>query len=185
MTRVPPLRRYYETLRLPTVLSAALRFLRLAVPCPAPLVRSRCARAQRAGAWRFQSRTPDRHTGLETTGSPRFLGSPHACVPCSFDPGGTGYTRPVQCTGAAFRFTQGVGPREADFGAQSHGPHTRCLRFAGRVSPPPRKTRFRLLASFAGREWLPAGLLHKRFQPTRRPPSPSFAWRTGWTGCSG
>ena len=62
-----------------------------------------------------------------------------------YDPGGTGYTRPVQCADAAFRLTQGVGSRHhIDCGAQSHGPHTRCLRFAGRVSPPPRKTRFRL-----------------------------------------
>ena len=100
-----------------------------------------------------------------------------------YDPGGVDYTRPVQCADAAFRLTQGVGPRhDIDFGAQSHGPHTRCLRFAGRVAPPPRKTRFRLPASFAGRDWLPAGLLLRRFQPclfTRHPPSPGFSWRTG------
>ena len=35
-----------------------------------------------------------------------------------YDPGGTGYTRPVQCADAAFRLTQGVGSHEADFGAQ-------------------------------------------------------------------
>ena len=85
---VPPLRRYYEALRLPAALPAALRFLRLAVPCPAPLVRSRCARTRRAGAWRWSSRTPDRHAGPETTGSPRFLGSPHVCVPSSMTPAG-------------------------------------------------------------------------------------------------
>ena len=31
-----------------------------------------------------------------------------------------------------------------NFEAQSHGPFTRCLRFAGWVAPPPRKTRFRM-----------------------------------------
>ena len=31
-------------------------------------------------------------------------------------------------------------------GLDQHGIGTRCLRFAGRVAPPPRKTRFRLLA---------------------------------------
>ena len=31
-----------------------------------------------------------------------------------------------------------------NFEAQSHGPLTRCLRFAGWVAPPPRKTRFRM-----------------------------------------
>ena len=33
---VPPLRRYYETLRLPTAHFAALRFLRLAIPLVRP-----------------------------------------------------------------------------------------------------------------------------------------------------
>ena len=33
--------------------------------------------------------------------------------------------------------------------------------FAGWVTPPPRKTRFRLLASSAGWDWLPTGLLRK------------------------
>jgi len=144
----------------------------------APAVHGRGTR----GPGGFQAGPPTGILSPETTGSPRFLGSPRAYVPCSYDPGGIGYTRPVQCTDAAFRFTQGVGSRKADFGAQSHGPHTRCLRFAGRVAPPPRKTRFRLLVSFAGRDWLPAGLLHRRFQLMRHPPSPSFAWRTGWTG---
>ena len=37
-------------------------------------------------------------------------------------------------------------PRFDAFGAQSHGPLTRCLRFAARVAPAPRKTRFRPLA---------------------------------------
>src|SRR4051794_38709600 len=42
------------------------------------------------------------------------------------------------------------------FGAQSHGPLTRCLRFAAPVTRTPRKTRSRLLACSAGRGWLPA-----------------------------
>jgi hypothetical protein len=46
-------------------------------------------------------------------------------------------------------------PRQNDFGAQSHGIRTRCLRFAGRVAPPPRKTRFRLLAKLCR-----AGFVH-------------------------
>ena len=36
--------------------------------------------------------------------------------------------------------------KKNDFEARSHGIRTHCLRFAGRVTPPPRKTRFRLLA---------------------------------------
>ena len=49
------------------------------------------------------------------------------------------------------------------FEAQSHGFGTGCLRFAGRVTPTPRKTRFRLLARL-----FRAGLV------TRRVPSKGF-----------
>jgi len=38
-------------------------------------------------------------------------------------------------------------PRIVDFGAQSHGLHLRCLRFAAAVTRAPRKTRFRAVAS--------------------------------------
>jgi hypothetical protein len=38
-------------------------------------------------------------------------------------------------------------PRVCDFGAQSHGLHLRCLRFATAVTRAPRKTRFRAVAS--------------------------------------
>ena len=44
-------------------------------------------------------------------------------------------------------------PAFVAFEAQSHGFGTGCLRFAGRVAPTPRKTRFRLLA-----KTLPDGL---------------------------
>jgi len=37
------------------------------------------------------------------------------------------------------------GSHECTFEAHSHSFSTRCLRFAGRVTPTPRKTRFRLL----------------------------------------
>ena len=50
-----------------------------------------------------------------------------------------------------------VAPASEDFGARSHGMGTRCLRFAGRVTPPPRKTRFRLLAKLCR-----AGLVTRR-----------------------
>jgi len=38
-------------------------------------------------------------------------------------------------------------PRSGHFGAQSHGLHTRCLRFAAPVTRSPRKTRFRRVAN--------------------------------------
>jgi hypothetical protein len=52
-------------------------------------------------------------------------------------------------------------PALHSFGAQSHGLQTPCVRFAGWVAPPPRNTRFRLLAHLAGLDWLPAGSLRK------------------------
>jgi hypothetical protein len=65
-------------------------------------------------------------------------------VPCSSTPAG-----PPRSATAALRcclppFKQRRLPRTLYFEAQSHGPHIRCLRFAGWVAPPPRKTRFRM-----------------------------------------
>ncbi len=49
------------------------------------------------------------------------------------------------------------------FEAQSHGLRARCLRFAARVAPRPRKTRFRPVGqTLAGWDWLPTGS-HERF----------------------
>ena len=79
-----------------------------------------------------------------------------------FDPGGIGNARPSRRPDAAFHHLNGVGSRKlAIFGAQSHGPQTRCLRFAGWITPPPRKTRFRLPARLCR-----AGLA-TRWVPTR------------------
>ena len=50
-----------------------------------------------------------------------------------------------------------------DFEAQSHGLHTRCLRFAARVSPGPRKTRSRVVASLPGRAFT-RKIPYERFQ---------------------
>ena len=168
--------------------------MRLAVPILrhvfAPSTRlsvDRQAGAARRGRGGFLP-DPDRLVGSETTGSPGFLGSPHVRRLC--DPGGAGRVRPTRRAGAAFRLTQGVGPRHIiDFGAQSHGPHTRCLperpgaarRFAGRVAPPPRKTRFRLWATLCRTglvtRWTPQKV--SAVCSTWRPPSPGFPWRTG------
>jgi hypothetical protein len=61
------------------------------------------------------------------------------------DPGETSALGPLPRFDVAFRLFNSVGSREnSNFGAQSHGPPTRCLRFAGWVAPPPRKTRFRM-----------------------------------------
>jgi hypothetical protein len=53
------------------------------------------------------------------------------------------YARPLPRLGVVFRPFDDVDSHHfQDFEAQSHGPFTRCLRFAGWVAPPPSKTRF-------------------------------------------
>ena len=113
---------------------------------------------------------------MEAKGPPRFLGNPRERALFS-DPGGIVGARPLRRHDAAFRCLNHVGSRENNhFGAQSHGPFTRCLRFAVRVTPSPRKTRFRLLASFAGRGWLPAGF-HRKVSAVASS-FPKLSWRT-------
>ena len=82
---VPPLPRYYEVLRLLSVLPAALRCLRLAVPHVrrffAPTDERRAADGP--GVWSSVPRPISRE---ETTRSPRSLGNPLAYMPCSSTP---------------------------------------------------------------------------------------------------
>ena len=44
------------------------------------------------------------------------------------------------------------------FEAQSRSHRACCLRFAGRVTPPPRKTRYRRVVTFAGQDFLLIGV---------------------------
>jgi len=83
-------------------------------------------------------------------------------VPCSLTPAGPLYSATAALRVLSSAFTTTSTPAITEhFEAHSHGPHIRCLRFAGWVTPPPRKTRFRRLASLTGRDWLPAGSLRK------------------------
>jgi hypothetical protein len=72
-------------------------------------------------------------------------------------------------------------PQLTYFGAQSHSLHTRCLRFATRVTPEPRKTRFRLVANLcrAGltARWVP--LQGFSNASSLLPPCPSFPGARG------
>jgi hypothetical protein len=112
----------------------------------------------------------------EAKGPPRFLGNPRERALFS-DPGGIVVARPLRRHDAAFRCLKHVGSRDNNhFEAQSHGPFTRCLRFAVGVAPSPRKTRFRLLASVAGRGWLPAGF-HRKVSAFASS-FPKLSWRT-------
>jgi len=52
-------------------------------------------------------------------------------------------------------------PQLVNFGAQSHGLHRRCLRFAVTVTRPPRKTRFRLVTTLGRTGFDPQDLFRK------------------------
>ena len=173
---VPPLPRYYEALRLPAARPAALRCLRLAVPV-APAFRSRGPRRSGRGPG-VGHPVPPAGTCREGEGASQVPGEPLVNVPCSPTPAGS--RAPGHC-GAATRpsvHVNNVGSRDdVDFGAQWHGPLTRCLRFAARVAPAPRKTRFRPLAKLCR-----AGLVTRRVPIERFPryiasPFPKLSWR--------
>jgi len=72
-------------------------------------------------------------------------GEPSCAYALLFDPGRSRHPT-TRCIVTAPAKIHNEGPcNSTHFGAQSHGLSTHCLRFAGRVAPPPRKTRFRLL----------------------------------------
>ena len=80
--------------------------------------------------------------GVETSGDPKFLGSPVATCPA---------LRPRRVRSAGLLAGRVLpsapitasAPTVDHFGAQSHGLQPRCLRFAAKIALGPRKTRFR------------------------------------------
>jgi hypothetical protein len=92
----------------------------------------------------------------------RSWGTPLVLLPCSPTPAGPTH-QAIMMRQRGPRTDHDEGSCIRPFGAQSHGFGTGCLRFAGRVAPTPRKTRFRLLAKL-----FRTGLV------TRRVPSKGF-----------
>jgi hypothetical protein len=121
----------------------------------------------------------------ETTRSPRFLEDPRTRA-LLFDPGGTGapghrgrlpYSSARRCCLPHLRRRRL--PRLTPFEAQSHGPRPRCLRFAARVAPGPRKTRFRLVTFLRRSGFEPAGSHRKvSAQLFMAFSFPRLSWRT-------
>jgi hypothetical protein len=87
----------------------------------------------------------------------------------------------LRCSDAAFRFIHAVGFHDDKLSRLCHTAWiTRCLRFAVRVTPVPRKTRFRLLAKLYRAVHIGLlGPLRKvsTVYLTSFPPFPGFAWR--------
>src|SRR5215472_16881651 len=134
-----------KALRLPAAPPAALRCLRLAVP-RRPLVRFAPRRTSAPpGPGVGNPVAPAGIIAEETTGSPRFPGNPD-CPFAMFNRRRQDcchQTATVQQRGPWY--VKSRGSYERSFDSQSHGVRTRCLRFAGWVTPPRRKSRFQPL----------------------------------------
>ena len=141
-----------------------------------PLFAPVAAECNRPRAWSWSPGTSRRVIAEKMEGPPRFLGDLRERALFS-DPGGT--TTPGRygvVTRPSVTFKTSAPATMNAFGAQSHGPLTRCLRFAASVTRTPRKTRSRLLASSAGRGWLPAR--SRRKVSAVASPFPKLSWRT-------
>src|SRR3990172_8270313 len=112
---------------------------------------------------------------VETAGPPTFLGNPSCLCPVLRPRRDDAY-QAIRYAHAAPAESTTKAPAFGSFEAQSHGLGTRCLRFAGRITPPPRKTRFRLPARLYRTGLIPAGFQSKvsELSITSRPPLPSF-----------
>ena len=194
--RVPRLPRYYGMLRFPAAHPAALRCLRLAVPRRRRCFRGpACSRSRRATP--RTRRTRGFRCRLPLSGSrggddrvSQVPGRTPMCTCPALRPRWD-RTRQARLLSTARRcclphIPHAVGSHDnRPFGALSHGLHTRCLRFAVRVAPTPRKTRFRLPATLCRAGLAARWVLNVRFRrcflrwPHRSPPHPGFAWRTG------
>ena len=101
------------------------------------------------------------------------------CLRMLFDSGGTD-TRLAHNAAAAWPpLREPRGLLQGTFEAQSHGFQARCLRFAVRVSPTPRKTRFRPLARRYRAGFSPAGSQRKvsATHACSHPPFAGLTWR--------
>ncbi len=157
---------------------ARLGCLRRAIPCVAPVVSLPAVQDAQPRAWgaAFRSPPPDHSAGRQA-GPPTFLENPDCFYARFFDSGRT--ARPHYHDGAAarppLREPRGL-LRPESFEAQSPGLKAGCLRFAGWVAPPPRKTRFQVLVKLS---W--AGLLTRRVSSKGfrviSSSSPKLSWR--------
>jgi hypothetical protein len=104
----------------------------------------------------------------------RSWGTPIVLLPCSPTPVGPTH-QAISMRRHGPRSVHHEGSRIRTFEAQSHGFGTGCLRFAGRVAPAPRKTRFRLLAKLFRTGLVIRRVPTKGFElyPTSQPPFPS------------
>jgi hypothetical protein len=157
---IPPLRRYYEVLRLPPVPLAALRCLAWRYhPCVlfAP---SDPTQGRGPGSWYSGSRAGN----VSGDGWGSQVPEQPSC-PCalSLDPGRTRHAWPLRRADVAPACVYNGGSRDEYFGAREHGIKTRCLRFAVRVTPPHARLASGCWPSSAGRDSLTRRVAMKGF----------------------
>ena len=177
---VPLLPWYYETLRPPDSLLAALRFLRLAIPrsdyISSPFGHSRGADgSSRSLLYRL---LPIRSSSRNCQDLPSSRGTLLTIRPVlrprrerirGMGPG-------VNVSDMAPASNQdGGSPRIADFGAQSHGIWSGCLRLAVKGYPSPTQDSLPVAGpSFTGRDSHPLGSCERFLNLTILPPFPSY-----------
>jgi hypothetical protein len=174
---VPPLRRSYGTLRLPSVLLATLRCLRLAIPPPRRTFAPSDRRRAIEGIGALVFRAPEPELSVETDGSPRFPGTPRVPWPCSPTPAGP--NTPGHCGVSTWSppLTRTRTPARNFRGSITRPWHSlSTLRSEGH--PSPRKTRFRLLGqALPGGIRSPAGFQRKVSEFRVSSSSPELSWR--------
>ena len=153
---------------------AALRCLRLAIPCVAPVVRSQ------------RPRTPDRGPGVRqpvpTPGNIRREASRASQVPRQplrpfalfFDPGRTRHTRPIRCAGTA----PAMSTTKAPTTIYLSGLHSTALGLLFTLRPvcchTRRKTRFRSLAKLSRTGLITRRVAMKGFRASAHSPFRNF-----------
>jgi hypothetical protein len=176
---VPPLPRYYSTLRIPTTHPAALRFLRTGGIPVASEFRSHGRRMRRPWAWSWSPGTSRRESAEKMEGPPRFLGNPKVNVPRSPTPagsqapghGGTATRPSVSSTTSAPAsfFISGLNRT-----ARSLAVYASQRRLLGRHA--------RLASgrwpSSAGRGSMPRRVPSRGFRDTIASSTPKLSWRT-------
>ena len=184
---VPPPRRYYGTLRLPSVPLAALRCLRLAIPPSRRIFAPGDRRRAIEGIGALVIRAPEPDLSVETDGSPRFPGTPHVPWPCSPTPAGPNTPGHYDVSAWSPRLTSTRAPARNFRGSITRPWHS-LSTLRGEGHPSPRKTRFRLPARLCRAGFVhPQGSIERFPSFESLPPLLSFPGAmsihfSGWAG---
>jgi hypothetical protein len=158
---IPLLRRYYEVLRFPTARDAALRFLRATLTTPCACLRVSGQVRRRLGAGGFWVwHLPAQASMLKTwkrQGVPSSWGI-LMCLRPALRPRRDPHYQAIAVGrhGPTHNVPRGLSTR-GNFGAQSHGFDTGCLRFVRWVAPEDARLASGCWPSSTGWDWLPTG----------------------------